>query len=173
MVKYLPSYLEEFVFRCYFYFSPNKKGSFLRRKCTKGRNCNYLHVFRNPYNEYKYFPSTDCGKHPEKSSLRRTNKEGVDKSNAWSSGDEHDEKRVTTKWETDDDREKRTWSNRESKSSPVRSDRSTGQDSRSKKHRESNSHHKKKNSDKHTHEDRNRGDYSKERMKSKNSSHRY
>lgn len=156
----------------YCYFHLNKKGSFLRKKCTKSRNCNYLHVFKNPYNEYKHFPSTIFVKHPEKSSLKRADRKGTDNSNAWSSEDEYDENRVTQKWEADDDREKRTWYNGESKSDPVRNGRCTSRDSRSKKHREINSHHTRKR-EKQRHEDRNRSDYSKEHRNSKDSSHKY
>lgn len=162
------------------------KGSFLCKKCTKGKHCNYLHVFRNPYNEYEYFPvstHSNSYNHSVKSSSKNTDRIGANKSNSWSSEDEHGETSANKcfSWESDDDRENRTSKKNgkisRSKSNALRNNRSTSRDSRSYNYKESNSHHKKKR-DKHRHENRSRSDYSNERRyssskKTKKTSHRH
>lgn len=92
----------------YCYFTHVKKwndaicGSFLRKKCTKGKKCNYLHVFKNPYNEFKY-ATTD---QPRQINETRLNENKYKKKKNWSSDEELDKNRKKSRWSSDDEIEK-------------------------------------------------------------------
>lgn len=93
------------------FFTHTCIGSFLRKKCTRGRNCQYLHVFQNPRNEFNYFDikkdisKSKRNKSPE-SRLCLSNRSSNKKSSTWSSDEEphiHSSSTKKSRWDSDDE----------------------------------------------------------------------
>ncbi len=78
------------------------KALFLKKKCTKGKNCNYLHIFPNPYNEFPINERRHASskRSSPKSKTFLTRQSSNRQSNDWSSDDEGNSKKRS--WETID-----------------------------------------------------------------------
>jgi hypothetical protein len=74
---------------------------FLRNQCGKGKNCKYLHILKNPSEEFSVFKRSKYDKLPQSSKNAKPSKKDMQVSNKWSSDEEESKKKREEKWEKD------------------------------------------------------------------------